>query len=209
MNLAIFGAGGQGRETLRIARQIARWTRIFFIDDVTELKEIDGIAVQRFSEVCWEACEVIIALGEPAYREKIAGLLPFASFATLIHPGAIIDESAVIGVGTVVAKGAFISCDVVIGKNVLIQPDVCLSHDVRIGDNSVVSLKSALAGRCHVGKNVFLGMSCSVKEKTAIGDDAIVGMGAVVISDVSPATVVAGNPARFLHANVRRRVFSN
>ena len=209
MKLAIFGAGGQGRETLMIARQIARWTQIFFIDDVTQKKEIDGIAVQRLSEVCWEDCEVIIALGEPAHRERIATLFAFASFATLIHPSAIIAESAIIGAGTVVAKGAFISCDVIIGNNVLIQPDACLSHDVRIGDNSVISLKSALAGHCHVGKNAFLGMSCSVREKTTIGDDAIVGMGSIVVRDVSPATVVTGNPARFLHANTRRRVFSH
>jgi acetyltransferase-like isoleucine patch superfamily enzyme len=35
-----------------------------------------------------------------------------------------------------------------------------------------------------------------------IGDESIVGSGSVVMSDVAPRTIVAGNPARVIRENI-------
>ncbi|WP_426712958.1 acetyltransferase [Cronobacter muytjensii] len=211
MKLGIYGAGGLGREVLTLARAMnqcmSRWSEIFFIDDVTDAREVYGAAVLRFDARPVE-CEVAIAIGEPALRQRLAQKLAgVAPLATLIHPNVDIPTQSEIRPGAIICDGAFISCGVTIGENVLIQPRACVGHDCVIGAYSVVSSLVALAGHCEVGERVFIGMNSCVKEQTRIGDDAIVGMGSAVFSDVADATIVLGNPARAMRQNTQGKVF--
>ncbi len=50
----------------------------------------------------------------------------------------------------------------------------------------------------YIGRNVWIGFDACVLPGVTIGDGAIVGARSVVIEDVKPYTVVAGNPARFI-----------
>ncbi|NHV08112.1 acetyltransferase [Cronobacter turicensis] len=211
MKLGIYGAGGLGREVLMLARTInqctSRWREIFFIDDVTDAQEVYGAAVVRFDARPAE-CEVTIAIGEPALRQRLAQKLSgVAPLATLIHPNVDVPSQSEIRPGAILCDGALISCGVTIGENVLIQPRACVGHDCTIGAYSVVSSLVALAGHCEVGERVFIGMNSCVKEQTRIGDDAIVGMGSAVFSDVAGATIVLGNPARAMRQNTQGKVF--
>ncbi|EKK3980046.1 acetyltransferase [Cronobacter sakazakii] len=211
MKLGIYGAGGLGREVLMLARAInqctSRWREIFFIDDVTDAQEVYGAAVVRFDARPAE-CEVAIAIGEPALRQRLAQKLAGnAPLATLIHPNVDVPSQSEIRAGAILCDGALISCGVTIGENVLIQPRACVGHDCVIGAYSVVSSLVALAGHCVVGERVFIGMNSCVKEQTRIGDDAIVGMGSAVFSDVADATIVLGNPARAMRQNTQGKVF--
>ncbi|EKM0364860.1 acetyltransferase [Cronobacter turicensis] len=211
MKLGIYGAGGLGREVLMLARAInqctSRWSEIFFIDDVTDAQEVYGAAVVRFDARPAE-CEVAIAIGEPALRQRLAQKLSgVAPLATLIHPNVDVPSQSEIRPGAILCDGALISCGVTIGENVLIQPRACVGHDCAIGAYSVVSSLVALAGHCEVGERVFIGMNSCVKEQTRIGDDAIVGMGSAVFSDVADATIVLGNPARAMRQNTQGKVF--
>jgi acetyltransferase-like isoleucine patch superfamily enzyme len=49
-----------------------------------------------------------------------------------------------------------------------------------------------------VGRGCYLGTGCALIGGITVGDGALVGMGSVVLRDVEPNTVVAGNPARFV-----------
>lgn len=49
-----------------------------------------------------------------------------------------------------------------------------------------------------VCSNSWIGMNCIILKGVTIGEGAIVGAGSVVTRDVSPWTVVAGNPARLI-----------
>ena len=55
-----------------------------------------------------------------------------------------------------------------------------------------------LAGKVRVGRGAYLGQRATVRQEIRIGARSLVGMGSVVIEDVAPNTVVAGNPARVL-----------
>lgn len=46
-----------------------------------------------------------------------------------------------------------------------------------------------------IGNDVWIGSNCLIKSGVKIGDGSIVGMGSVVTKDVSPYTIIAGNPA--------------
>jgi len=53
-----------------------------------------------------------------------------------------------------------------------------------------------LVGRIVIGKGAFIGARAFIMPGVAIGEGALVGACAVVTKDVSPWTVVAGNPAK-------------
>lgn len=49
-----------------------------------------------------------------------------------------------------------------------------------------------------VKRGASIGSNATIRSKVVIGENAIVGAGSVVLHDVAPGTVVAGNPARFI-----------
>jgi len=49
-----------------------------------------------------------------------------------------------------------------------------------------------------IGSNVWIGSGCIIHKGITIGDGAIIGSGSVVINDVDPSTIVAGNPAKVI-----------
>ncbi|AFJ99093.1 NeuD/PglB/VioB family sugar acetyltransferase [Cronobacter sakazakii] len=211
MKLGIYGAGGLGREVLMLARAInqctSRWSEIFFIDDVTDAQEVYGAAVVRFDARPAE-CEVAIAIGEPALRQRLAQKLAGnAPLATLIHPNVDVPAQSEIRAGAIIFEGVFISCGVAIGENALILPRAYISHDCAIGAHSVVAGLVALGGYVKIGERAFLGMNSCVKEQIHIGNDAIVGMGAAVVNDVADTTIVAGTPAKMMRQNIEGKVF--
>lgn len=92
MKLAIYGAGGLGREVLELARQINRaqfrWEDFVFIDDINALVPVKGRAVYRLEQLSPAEYEIVIAVGEPSLGHRLAEKSTAAGFhfATLIHP---------------------------------------------------------------------------------------------------------------------------
>ncbi len=70
-----------------------------------------------------------------------------------------------------------------------------INHDDVLEDNVVCASGVTLAGAVHVESGVYLGQSCTVRQFLRIGRNSLVGMGAVVVKDVPPDCVMAGNPA--------------
>jgi phosphonate metabolism protein (transferase hexapeptide repeat family) len=52
--------------------------------------------------------------------------------------------------------------------------------------------------RARIGHDTWIGHAAMIKPGVTVGDGAIVAAGAVVTRDVTPYTIVAGNPARHL-----------
>jgi acetyltransferase-like isoleucine patch superfamily enzyme len=58
--------------------------------------------------------------------------------------------------------------------------------------------RSVQARPIRIGNNVWIGFDSCVLPGLSIGDGSIVGARSVVVEDVPPYTVVAGNPARVI-----------
>ncbi|MEG1620187.1 MAG: acetyltransferase [Eubacterium sp.] len=215
--LAIYGAGGLGREVYQLAMQINgkenRWNRCIFIDDDESNKNVKNMEiytyVQFFDLFREYDKKFIIGIGEPQLRKTLfeKAKEDGFDFATLIHPDVFIPESTKIEEGTIISANTYISCDVTIGNNVLLQPHSIVGHDVKIDNHSIISTFVSLGGACEVGKETYIGMSVPIKENTKIGNNVIIGMGSVVYNDIPNGVTALGNPARPMKKNIEKKVF--
>ena len=111
--------------------------------------------------------------------------------------------------------GARIICDaeVTIGDYALISWNVVLMdsyrapHDPKARRREVVRVPSHPLRRLlaktetrpiRIGRNSWIGFDCCVLPGVTIGEGSIVGARSVVVEDVPPYTLVAGNPARVI-----------
>jgi UDP-N-acetylglucosamine acyltransferase len=95
-----------------------------------------------------------------------------------------------------------------IGSGNWIMAYVHVAHDCTVGDGVTLANGATLAGHVRVDDQVTLGAFTVVHQFCAIGRHAFSAMGTVVLKDVPPFVLVAGNTARAKGLNsegLRRR----
>jgi len=118
--------------------------------------------------------------------------------ASLISNFAYVGESASYGAATIVREFSRIGPMATLGNHVTISPCSSIEHHTSIGDFSHVADGVSIGGGCEIGASVFVGIGAAIRDGIKVGEGAVVGMGAVVVADVAPGVVVAGNPARIM-----------
>lgn len=206
-SLRIVGAGGHGSVVADAARCAAEWSCIEFFDErwpvllthaghpvAGDLHRLRGM-----TESVWPVdVELVVAIGDNSKR--LAMTREFAAagahLATVIHPSAVVSASADVGAGSVVFARAVINPGSVVGMACIVNTGALVDHDARIAEGVHVCPGVALAGNVTIGAGAWVGIGACVIQGLKIGEHATVGAGSVVIRDVAPATIVAGNPAR-------------
>jgi len=209
MTLAIYCAGGLGKETLELAKSVNRWDRIIFVDDVTEATEYRGLPVLRFeAAVAYGDLEFVIASGEPAGRKALYEKIKAAGYplVTIVSPWATVFPGVVIGEGCIIWDCG-ISADAKIGENTLVNSRVIIGHDAVIGAHSVISTNCFLGGHTRLCEQVYMGPGSMVKDRICIGENAIVSLGAVILRSVKSNAIMVGNPAKKIGENESGKVF--
>lgn len=214
MKLAIYGAGGLGREIYDVAARVNavshRWAEIFFLDDFSKAS-ILGVRRIGLSDLGEDEVEAVVAVGEPKTRELLCNKLSQSgvSLTSFVDPLALVSPGASLSPGVIVCEFATVHTGVSVSENVLIQPYCDIGHDISIGKHSVMSPFCAPGGGARFGDRVFMGMRSCCVEGTAVGDDAIVGMGSAVFRDVPAGATVLGNPARATKPDGSGKVFKD
>lgn len=212
--LGIYCAGGFGRSTMELAKEVnkseGKWDGFCFITDV-ELKEEVQADVYFFEEFIkkysTDEAEVIIAIGEPLYRENLFKKIKAAGYSlpNLIHPTATIHREKLSGAGNIIQDYAHISpSSTYIGDNNVFMTFSRVAHDSHVGNHCVFSAGAMSSGNDTIEDRCYIGTGAKLREKICIGHDAIVGMGAVVTKSVDAYSVVVGNPAREIRKNSGR-----
>jgi len=117
---------------------------------------------------------------------------------TAIHPSAFVAHNAQVGLGSQVLAHAVVAVDCVLGSDCIVNTAASVDHEGRLGDGVHLAPGARLAGCVTVENFAMIGTGAAVLPRLRIGEGAIVGAGAVVLSDVEPWTVVAGNPAKLV-----------
>ncbi|MCL2798097.1 MAG: sugar acetyltransferase [Firmicutes bacterium] len=212
MKLAIYCAGGLGKEVYDLARRNAgeKYREIFFVDDARRTSNFYGAQVKTFNDVTSDGDTAFaIASGEPFVRGRLWEKIRHSGFllATIVDGTAVISSSAKLGEGVLINAHVLVSSDALIGGNTYLQPCCYIAHDSAVGENCVISSFCQVSGACVVGDNVFFGVGGCIREKVVVGGGSIIGMGSFVHKNIGEFTVAYGNPARFVRKNDSRRVF--
>ena len=205
--LYIVGAGGFGRELLWWIKDINKenptWEIVGFLDD--DSKALDGYecdykVVGSIKDWCpKEDEEFALALGSPALKRKISGLLKSkgAHFVTIIHPTAMLSEFAHYGEGFIMFPHSKLSANSTVGNFVTLLSSP-IGHDTKIGDYTVISANCNVVRNVVIGDDVFVAAGVCIAQDVHIGNGAYLGLGCVVLKDVNEGDTVFGNPARVM-----------
>lgn len=203
-DLIIAGAGGFGREAYHMVKAInainATWNFKGFINDDLDVfkdqnKEYEIIGTIRD----WVPSEnevFVVAISTPKGKEKVVNILKGkgAEFVTLIHPRAMVYETAEIGEGCVIGGMSNIGDSAKVGNFVHVAGSI-VGQDSIIDDYSTTTAFVNIAS-AKIGKRVFIGSHSVILNGKKVGDDAFVCAGSIVMSNVKPGVKVMGYPAK-------------
>lgn len=117
-------------------------------------------------------------------------------FPVLVHPGAIVDASAVLADGVQVMAGVIIQPDVSVGANTIVNTSASVDHDCSVGAHVHIAPGATLCGNIQVADCSFIGAGATVIQGLAIGEYAVVGAGAVMVRNLPARSILLGQAAR-------------
>ena len=142
-----------------------------FFDDFSDESTFYGIPVvggmdsllklkEELSEI-----KLFVAVGDNVNREKLFATIADNSISSfnIIHPGANIESTAVLGSGNLIMCGAYIGTKVVIGNGNLIFPGVCITHHNHVGDFNFLSPNVSIGGYTKIASRCKIGMNSAVE----------------------------------------------
>lgn len=206
-NIAIYGAGGLGREVACLLNTINGdnpiWNFIGFIDDVKEVGATNEYGTVLggidFLNSYPSALSVIIAIGNP---RGVAGIVKKIrneniEFPNIIAPDVrLVDkENMKIGIGNILSWNCTISCHVNIGNFNVFNGWVTVGHDAVIDDFNSFMTGVRIAGDTHIGNENYFGVSSVLLQKKKVGNNTIIGAGSIVIRATKDNKTYMGVPA--------------
>ena len=128
------------------------------------------------------------------FKEKI-GMID-DSFLNLIHPTAVLSNSAALSNGIQIGPHTSVNVLTQIGFGVNIKDNCYIGHHGKIGDFVTINPGVTVSGLVEIGNNTIIGAGASIRDKVKIGSNCIIGMGSNVVMDIPDNSVAFGNPCK-------------
>ncbi len=207
-DIAIFGAGGFGRELACMIKSINQieptWNMIGYFDDGKEVGEETqyGIClggIERLNE--WKnPLSVVMALGSPNVLKTVVGKInnPNIDFPNIIAPNVVLlDESSVVmGKGNVIFPNSLISCNVKMGDFNMLNVYTQMGHESELGSYNVIMPSTNISGGVIVGDANLFGVKSTVLQYKKIENEVVLSPGSVLSRTAKEGKIYLGNPAK-------------
>jgi UDP-perosamine 4-acetyltransferase len=118
------------------------------------------------------------------------------TFATVVHPSAVVASDVVLGEGAQIMAGVVIQPGSHIGINSIVNTRASVDHDCIIGKHVHIAPGVTLSGGVLVGEHSHIGTGATLIQGISIGNCCVVAAGAVVTKNVIEGAMVRGVPAR-------------
>lgn len=207
--IAVYGAGGLGRETACLIDRVnsvePTWEIIGYFDDGVPA----GTLVDHHGRVLGDMqtlngypneLAIVIAIGEPktvkALVEKIKN--KNISFPNIICPTFdIVDPITFsIGKGNVIKNACRVSCNVKLGDFNMLNGMVVFGHDAEVGSYNSFMPTVRISGEVKIGDTNFFGIGSIVLQGVKIGTDVRLGAASVLMKNPQDGFLYMGNPAK-------------
>lgn len=209
-DIAIYGAGGFGREVACLINRINEveptWNLVGFFDDDASLKgkQIShfGLCLGGIDELNSWTTEIAIAMaiGSSVVVKKVYDKITNEKiiFPNLIHPNFVISdpESFKIGKGNIIQGGCSVTVDVTIGDFNVLNGAICMGHDDKIGSFNTFMSAVRVSGEVKVGDFNFFGVGSIILQQIRIGNNIRLGAGSVLMTKPKDGFLYMGNPAK-------------
>jgi UDP-perosamine 4-acetyltransferase len=196
--IAVIGAGGHAKVVIATA-EAAGFAITAVLDDREELwgRTVLGYPVSGPIEAMetYDVDRAVPAIGSNSGRREVTTRIA-ANWATVVHPGANVHRSVVIGAGTVVFAGVVLQPDTTIGEHSIVNTAASVDHDCEIGDFCHLGPGSHLAGNVRLGQGCLVGVGACLIPGVAVGAWSVIGAGAAIVSNVPAGVTYAGVPGR-------------
>lgn len=206
-NIAIYGAGGFGREVACLLKLINEqkptWNLVGFFDDGKEVgykteygEVLGGIRELNLYEI---PLSIVIAIGNPKIVFHIVYSInnSLIDFPNIIAPDVqFLDKgNATLGRGNLICNHCWISCNVCLGDFNTFNVGVMVGHDSKLGDFNSLMPVTKISGEVCIGDRNFFGVSSVVLQQICIGSDTIIGANSLVIRKTKDGETYVGSPA--------------
>lgn len=204
-NIIIVGAGGFGREVYLWAKDSFSKNQYRikgFLDDNPKILNnynMDiGIIGNLDNYEVKNQDKFLFTIGDIDIKKHLIAKLKKkgARFISLIHPTALIANTAMIGEGVIIFPFVIISDYVKLGDFVVMNSYSSCGHDAKVGDYCILSPYATLNGFVILEDEVFLGTHTTVISYKKVGYKAKISANSVVMRNVPPNKMVFGVPGK-------------
>ena len=204
-DIVIVGAGGFGRELHSLLWDCFSKDQYRFKGFLAKQKdELNGYDIDapvlddpdQYRPAAADVC--LLAVGHIGSRRRIVESLTGkgAEFVSMIHPTALIADSAKIGKGAVIYPFASVSNRAVVDDFVCIHFYCLVSHDAKVGKYCYLSPYATLNGMSEVEDEVFMGTHSTVTPLRRVGHHAKISANSSAMRDVAPHNLLFGVPGK-------------
>ncbi|HQQ96809.1 MAG TPA: NeuD/PglB/VioB family sugar acetyltransferase [Cyclobacteriaceae bacterium] len=205
-NIAIYGAGGFGREMALMIRQInqaqLQWNVVGYFDDgKSKGTDVGGIKVLGgYEALCnhREEISIAVAIADPLQRRELVQKIdsPLIDFPVLVHPACHAgDPINHIERGCILTAGTILTTAVTMRQFVVVNLQSTIGHDVELGQFTTVMPGCSVSGNVKVGGETLIGTGARILQNLSIGRNCVVGAGAVVTRNFGDHKTLMGIPA--------------
>lgn len=209
-DIAIFGAGGFGREMAclinKINENVPQWNLIGFFDDNSGLK---GKNISHYAP-CLGGMEelnaydkelaITIPIGNPSVVKKVYSRITNTKvyFPNIIMPDFDMSDknTFLIGKGNIIQGGCVASCDVTLGDFNVLNGSVVFGHDAKVGNFNTFMPATRISGEVIIGDENFFGVGSIILQQIRVGNNVRLGAGSVLMTKPKDGQLYIGNPAK-------------